>query len=47
MKSSFVSDCVENQTITELFVVSSKGSVTKYKNKLGFWFGLSLSDKMS
>ena len=45
MKSSFVSDCVENQTITELFVVSSKGSVTKYKNKPGFWFGLSLSDK--
>ena len=45
MKSSFVSDCVENQTITELFVVSSKSSVTKYKNKPGFWFGLSLSDK--
>jgi 3'-5' exoribonuclease len=45
MKSSFVSDCVENQTITELFAVSSKGSVTKYKNKPGFWFGLSLSDK--
>jgi len=45
MKSIFVSDCVENQTFTEIFAVSSKGSLTTYKNKPGFWFGLSLSDK--
>ena len=46
MKSSFVDEYVEDDIITDQdFVVSSKGSVTKYKSKPGFWFQLSLSDK--
>lgn len=45
MKSKFVQDLSEGESIEECFAVKSKNSPRPYKEKPGLWFSLTVSDK--
>ena len=45
MKTQYVEDLQEGQTIDDCFAVCSKDATKKYKNKNGLWFSFVISDK--
>ncbi len=45
MKTQYIKDLQEDQTIDDYFAVSSKKAPAKYRNKDGFWFSFDIADK--